>query len=642
MGGYLFDGIKAGHSSSIEMSGLHLLHNLLGNDQAPSEGLKPMDYVATGHAEVIELQMKVIQCYHAALSLLSMNTTHDEKKSIGKRRLHVESSDSINEKEHIERFKRTLYASVIHSIGVHYYEQEGNLSAAKTCLEEALTRRRLLLRHLQNEEDDGDYASGSSVSSISSIASNSKRSVTFDPKYGESRRRRKKGLHPEKVKDDSFRTDALLVSENSGKKEIDSLELDLSTTLEFLALTSHSLQDYQASLSLFQEALILRALHAGKNSLEVSSLQYNMGVVHDDLGQHESSLGRYGESLRVRMMHLENMTGDFPKVIDNVNGTSYLEDLEATIVLTLRCMGNVYRALHDITNALGSYLKAIMLLKEKLKRSTTEFSSGVYQTRSGELGFGKVNGGRQSDLPMPITLFEEMRQGKIMPPIYREGKDRKEKSRSKVTILSEEDRVRKEIAGLYSTLVSLVNDRKKQKKSGSSRSGYNSSGSGSGSYSSGRTSSSSAHYHHNRNSSNSKTSKKKYLNETDDDDCILLDAAFNLGMLTMHFGEFRNATCYFEEALRTLFISNPNESSYESSDSEFSDKMVKRNHIKSKIKARKYDGKAEEGTIYHALAVTHAGLLDHERAVRYYMTALRFYRQHMGMERYVDRIIILP
>ena len=91
----------------------------------------------------------------------------------------------------------------------------------------------------------------------------------------------------------------------------------------------------------------------------------------------------------------------------------------------------------------------------------------------------------------------------------REEKDRKEKSQSKLTVLSEEDRVRKEIAGLYSTLVSLVNDRKKQKKSGSSRSGYNSSGSGSGSYSSGRTSSSSAHYHHNRNSSNSKISKKK-------------------------------------------------------------------------------------------------------------------------------------
>ena len=59
-----------------------------------------------------------------------------------------------------------------------------------------------------------------------------------------------------------------------------------------------------------------------------------------------------------------------------------INDLEATVVLTLRCTGNVYRALKDATNALCCYMKAIELLKTKLKRLAKESIFGIYQDSS--------------------------------------------------------------------------------------------------------------------------------------------------------------------------------------------------------------------------------------------------------------------
>jgi len=82
---------------------------------------------------------------------------------------------------------------------------------------------------------------------------------------------------------------------------IEELELSLSLTLEYSALTQHAGQRYQQALSYFQESLILRTMHVGKHSLDVASLHFNMGVVYDDLEQYDQAISRYHESLRIRL-----------------------------------------------------------------------------------------------------------------------------------------------------------------------------------------------------------------------------------------------------------------------------------------------------------------------------------------------------
>jgi hypothetical protein len=155
-----------------------------------------------------------------------------------------------------------------------------------------------------------------------------------------------------------------------------------------------------------------------------------------------------------------------------------LAELESSIVLTLRCMGNLYRQLYDPTNAIGCHLKAIELLKEKLKRMATETSIALYQGTDGDLGFGKGTGETTLTLPLPKIILEEMRSGdKVM--------DTAELSKSALSEVEsadsrEQSKLRKEIASLYSTVVTLVNDRKQLSgpvKIASGRSGYASSSS---------------------------------------------------------------------------------------------------------------------------------------------------------------------
>jgi len=643
IGKILCHGAKAGRSTAVEMAKISILSLPLDPSYA-DDGQQYHDKRG-GCDEPEKLQNKVLHCYQFSLSLLRQNSKTGGNAENGSLSSRSRSCDDTTDNANIGCYKRTLLASIIHSIGIHYYAQVGNLETAKLCLYEALSRRRLLLRQLQKDVDDVTSASGSSMNG----ASNQNRRRSLDHSII------LKSFHTDRKihnREGLSQNDLLFASGLSKKEQIDRMELDLSHTLEFAALTSHSHLDHQTSISFFQEAIILRALHAGKNSLDVARLHYNMGVIHDDLGQHEASLSRYGKSLKVRLSHVDrfNLSNDCSRSESLQHSTALadIDDLEATVVLTLRCMGNVYRALNDATHALSCYMKAIELLKSKLKRLATELSFGIYQDSSDcELGFGKGIGSKAMDLPIPGSHVDEMQEhDNYIKPIPIFGLLGSETIAADAqpfeninSALSENDKIRKDIANMYSTIVSLVNDRKQQYASstvGSTRSGYLSAG---GYSSGGYGSVSSGHSHSRRSGSNfskqSQAPDENKLNGDSSDDVILLNAAFNLGMVTMHFGEYQNAMCYFEEAFRTIWTSMGNG---EASDSDISSKESSRDSTRPSVTSSTgtplkpvVEGQVEEGIVYHAMAVAHAALSEHERAVRCFLTALRYYRRRLGM-----------
>ncbi len=622
MGNYISLGISEGYENTIEMSAVALLNHLNEKsvsdiDPSTSDENKVLKLDSNGDSSYesykSSLQFKVLLCFQVALGILLQNN------SVGK---NFDRSFE-NELNNILVHERNLQAIVIHSIGVHYYEQVGDYERAKMCLNSSITGRRMLLRLLQREEPDDGSLSGSSIGSRRSMQRNYKRSYQRVTRRGSSTRQKTSSKSKEEqvpLIDETSSIDNIIDAEPNRKKQVAIIEKGLSTTLEFAALVSHCLYDYQTSLSLFQEALILRALHSGKDSLEVASLQYNMGVIHDDLAEYESSLSRYGESLRVRYNLLEKMKTEFGNGSSLNSMTIKLGDLEASVILILRCMGNVYRALGDASNSIGCLIKAVELLKVKLKRRTSESSFGLYQSAEGDLGFGK--GMRLfPTLPMPSIILDEMKidtNNSVMHLKILDNCLDKLQTDDDDDDMDEDDAVRKDIANMYTNIISLVKERNTQgnKTKFTGRSGNTSSASN-------NSVSSPVHV------SNPKSNKiKKSLDATSDNDSIILDSAFNLGLLALHFKNHKNALHYFEEALRTLWTSFSEDSSGESSDSDFSSSRS------SKTRQQKtyFEGQVEEGVLYHALAVAHASLSDHERAIRCYVTALRYYRRHLGLE----------
>ena len=614
IGTYLLLGIGEGYDNSIEMSAIALLNHLdedAVNEVDPSYSEKEKALSAASRLGEFDqnfkssLQFKVLLCFQVALGVLLHNSSFDSKGEIS-----LENGLS-----NVLVHERNLQGLIVYSIGVHYYEQVGDYERAKICLDSSLANRRLLLRLLQREEPEDLGSMSASSMGSRSMKRSYKRGYQGSSRRTNSRHTRKTKKEKPPQPESSNYIDNLLVLEPTRKKQIALIEKGLSTTLEFSALVSHCLLDNKTSLSLFQEALILRAQHSGKDSLEVASLQYNMGVVHDDLAEYESSLGRYGESLRVRYNLLQKLKKDFARSSSLHSTAVELADLEESVVLTLRCMANVYRVLKDSTNSIGCLMKAIELLKENLGRRTTQSSVGLYQSADGDLGFGKGMTGLFLTLPMPRVILEEMKSGLDNTIISMKIPDNAVNEAANE--LDQDDTIRKDIATMYTMMISLVRERSTHVNKVSGKSGYTSSGS----Y--GSTSTPVRGY-----TSVAKNEKKKSLDATSDNDSIILDSSFNLGLLALHFKEHKNALSHFEEALRTLWTSFSGDSSGESSDSDLSYKSG------STRKSQKtyFEGQVEEGSLYHALALAHASLSDHERAIRCYVTALGYYRSRFGLE----------
>ena len=392
LGANLMRASESGMLSSAELSDVGLIDRLgLGSNSVPS--IDDMDSVfgddatvatssgdsfATSATSVNSGHTKAISCFRIAFSLL----------------IPLEKPHPRAPNASVGFYSEELKAAILHEFGLYQFEHRGDMDNALRFFSESINTRKSFLQEIQDDEDEGIARVRSSTAlSRGHMSSASIRSSALSSRCSD------RSPATSFVDDMGY----VLPSVSMLKRRIPYIEVVLSSTLEYAALTEHSLSNYKASLAYFQEAIILRATHAGKNSLEVASLQFNMGVVHDDAGEYEASLNRYSESLRIRMQYLEQMlyesdADSFNSEFNNQN--EEINNLEITVILTLKCMGNVYRAVNEPGSALECYLSAI----DTLDRNMVRFGSVAPG-----LGHMHLVDGITSSIPLPEFVLDEMR-----------------------------------------------------------------------------------------------------------------------------------------------------------------------------------------------------------------------------------------
>ena len=213
----------------------------------------------------------------------------------------------------LTQYRCFLQSNLNNAIGVYLYEQ-GDFQRAGQYLEKASKFCRQMLDNLRGQDGGGDDQ-GNDTSKLVKSSFGSTKSSYFASQSSVS------GEVFGNIFIYSITHARVLLPRVAFAT--DELELSLSLTLEYSALTHHADQKYQAALSLFQESLILRTMHVGKHSLDVASLHFNMGVVYDDLEQYPQAISRYHESLRIRLDQKNKAT--------SAVATS---DLEESVLLT--------------------------------------------------------------------------------------------------------------------------------------------------------------------------------------------------------------------------------------------------------------------------------------------------------------------
>lgn len=379
------------------------------------------------------------------------------------------------------------------------------------------------------------------------------------------------------------------------KYDADDIELSLSLTLEYAALTNHANQSYQVALALFQEGLILRTLHVGKHSLDVASLHFNTGVVHDDLEQYDQAINRYHDSLRIRLDHLNR----------NISPKEASE-LDDSVLLTLKCMGHVYKVTDDVDNAICCYIKGLEILTVKSTRHRESADS-----------WSKMGLRLDLAIPPPTIIFSEMREKEVADDSWKfhfRAINKKalchhfsELPPGKRTS-SGARRLKKEMVKLHSTIIALIQQKKHISEEDESNGTV-------------------SHRHAKPTLSSVLLASLSARAHTVGDtfDTALMSSSFQLGRIRLEQTRFDEAADHLEVALRTKWDLDPTSSSDSDSDVSFVYKSLTRRQPVSE------DGPPEEGAIYYALGVAHSQLDDHERATRCFLTALRYLRRRLRL-----------
>ena len=168
--------------------------------------------------------------------------------------------------EPLTKHQILLQSNVNHAMGVCLYNS-GIFDRSERCLNDATALRRKLLDGFRNKAPQSPTSDGIVSSFTNNVASyffSTQQMVPKEVLTGVTEHSKKWAI-------------SLLPKKVTQKSETDDLELSLSLTLEYSALTNHAIQSFQIALALFQEALILRSLHVGKNSLDIASLHFNTG-----------------------------------------------------------------------------------------------------------------------------------------------------------------------------------------------------------------------------------------------------------------------------------------------------------------------------------------------------------------------------
>ena len=228
----------------------------------------------------------MLSCFERVLLILNSPETN----AINSRA--VEFSSDLSS---LAKHKGFLQSNASHSIGVYFYER-GDFDHAGEHFDKASSFRRQMLEGSSQRCENSDHF----LSKLNAHVSEEECRLLFENSLAYAC-----SLLPRDVFD------------------INELELSLSLTLEYCALNQHARQKYHQAFSLFQESLILRSIHVGKNSLDVASLHFNMGVIYDDLEHYDAAISRYHESLRIRLG--QSIKTASPKV---------MAELEDSVLLT--------------------------------------------------------------------------------------------------------------------------------------------------------------------------------------------------------------------------------------------------------------------------------------------------------------------
>jgi len=476
----------------------------------------------------------------------------------------------------LSQYKFFLQSNINHAVGVILYEV-GIFDKAAGYLNESIRFRRELLEDLQ----DKNSRNSGITSLLNSVVGAVKKSPLFSTPASVD-----ETIFLNVMKYSINHSCCLLPKQHLDKSESDDMELSLSLTLEYAALTKHAAQSYQAALSLFQEALILRTMHVGKSSLDVASLHFNMGVVHDDLQQYESAISRYNESLRIRSEELNHATPS--------RDTS---ELEESVLLTLKCMGHVYKVVNDVDNAVPCYVKALEMLTKKMtacRRSVDEWT--------------KMGLRLDLAIPVPTIIFSDMKKSETDESLWKHHfqainkkalchhfSERENSEPPKSRNASTMSKLRKELIKTHTTVIALIQQKKHEVEGNISRSP----------------------------SAKLPISSVLFAPGGDVFEAALMNSSFQLGRMRLEQGRYEEAANHFEVSLRSKWVLDPSSSS--DSDSDFSS----RSHKRQPRSISEED--PEEGQLYYALGISNAAMDDHERAVRCFLTSLRYLRRSSRM-----------
>jgi tetratricopeptide (TPR) repeat protein len=111
-------------------------------------------------------------------------------------------------------------------------------------------------------------------------------------------------------------------------------------------------------------------------------------------------------------------------------------------------------------------------------------------------------------------------------------------------------------------------------------------------------------------------------------EAALMRSSFSLGRMRLEQMRYEDAANYLETALRSKWVLDPASSSDSDSDFSRSRSLSSQSKQYSSKKSTDEDD-PEEGQIYYALGICNAALDDHERAVRCFLTAMRYLRRSL-------------
>lgn len=114
-----------------------------------------------------------------------------------------------------------------------------------------------------------------------------------------------------------------------------------------------------------------------------------------------------------------------------------------------------------------------------------------------------------------------------------------------------------------------------------------------------------------------------FSSERDAFETALMRSSFCLGRMKLEETQFEEASDHFETALRSHWVLDPASSS--DSDSDLSRSLSRKQQGKFALD----DDDPEASQLYYSLGICNAAMDDHERAIRLFLTALRYLRRSL-------------